>query len=68
MLLAQCQGLSPALFEASGFAPFLSKNLTPSSHPSNAAEWRGVLPAASTSLGLEDPEERAARRAGFFFW
>jgi hypothetical protein len=62
MLVAQCQGLSPALFDASGLAPAARSASTPSFQPSKAAEWSGVLPAASTSFGLA-PEARATRRA-----
>ena len=52
MLRAQCQGLSPALLLALICAPKLSRSSAPCTHPSYAAWWRGVLPAASTSLTL----------------
>jgi hypothetical protein len=50
------------LFDASGLAPAARSASTPSFQPSKAAEWSGVLPAASTSFGLA-PEARATRRA-----
>ena len=62
MLRAQCQGRSPALLLAFTFAPSPSSSSQPSAQPSNAAQWRGVLPAASTSF-TSPPASTAATTA-----